>query len=660
MGKFKLWWGKFKQWILAHKLASIITASALVVCVTLSIVLPITLSHKHKYDEKWAYDATSHWHACIGEKCDKQKDNAEHTLKTKTDTTNHWQECDVCGYKKGAATHTYNQNHNDASHWQECSCGYKKDEVTHDLIVAEINDTNHKLGCVDCGYISGELIHTYEADDQVECDNCSHTRAEATLAFTSSFNETNRKKTYDGQSYSFDQSYVTCTSVSFSDIIIEYQSDNGGAEWTTEAPVNSGNYYIRLRVEANGEHTGFELSEDQKIVIEKKSLSLNDFRVVYRQADANRNRWSENVTSANISGILSSDSLQIRFVKNTSASISIEEGKCYNFSTRNDTSDALGVQIVGASNYTLDSSTTGKLYVAKAATSSGEGTSTSLYTYAAEATIAKNGIVYYSSAITRTGTGSAYAFNFNITLNDSNAKVVDVFTKSQYVSATLAADGTLVTYGPNTSSATIVFIGVKYEGEDANKSVTLTLTKNSSTTTMSSTNWENALKFTGSSRAHITLKKDGNVLEECKYNRNDRKYYNNNQGTEEYYDMSAIATCYKYTKNESGNWVRATTSYGSTNEADLAGYNATKFSSIWLGSFEEIFDSFTFSNEDQMYHLDSYTVGDDDVTYTDIALKFENNKLVYAEYEMENNKYTIEAEYPEYLTFDFPSSYTEA
>lgn len=100
MGKFKLWWGKFKQWILAHKLASIITASALVVCVTLSIVLPITLSHKHKYDEKWAYNATSHWHECMGEKCDKTKDNAEHTFVNKNDDTQYWSECSVCGYQK--------------------------------------------------------------------------------------------------------------------------------------------------------------------------------------------------------------------------------------------------------------------------------------------------------------------------------------------------------------------------------------------------------------------------------------------------------------------------------------------------------------------------------------------------------------------------------
>lgn len=38
---------KFKQWIVSHKLISIIIASALVVCIALAIVLPLTI---HKYD----------------------------------------------------------------------------------------------------------------------------------------------------------------------------------------------------------------------------------------------------------------------------------------------------------------------------------------------------------------------------------------------------------------------------------------------------------------------------------------------------------------------------------------------------------------------------------------------------------------------------------
>ncbi len=38
---------KFKQWIVSHKLWSIIIASALVVCIALAIVLPLTI---HKYD----------------------------------------------------------------------------------------------------------------------------------------------------------------------------------------------------------------------------------------------------------------------------------------------------------------------------------------------------------------------------------------------------------------------------------------------------------------------------------------------------------------------------------------------------------------------------------------------------------------------------------
>lgn len=91
---------KIKTWIITHKLVSIIIASVLVVGITLSIVLPLTLRHKHTYSEEWSTNAASHWHECTGKKCDKAKDNAEHTFIDKNNDTQYWLECSVCGYQQ--------------------------------------------------------------------------------------------------------------------------------------------------------------------------------------------------------------------------------------------------------------------------------------------------------------------------------------------------------------------------------------------------------------------------------------------------------------------------------------------------------------------------------------------------------------------------------
>lgn len=641
-------------------------AFLLAICIALPTMFALTAcGHKHKYSEDWSTDATSHWHACTSKDCKETKDSAEHTFEaTNTTETTHKLKCSVCGYEQAETAHTFAQNHNDTKHWQECSCGYKKDEIIHTLTNTADGTYTHKMGCVDCGYIAEEEAHSYESDSETNCDVCLHERNEATLAFktgTYTF-------TYDGSAHAFDKSSLVQTNVSLDEVVVEYSATHDNPVWTTDIPVNAGTYYIRLTVEANGDHTGLTINslEDQSkaININKKVISLTNVVMVYNASELNTNtsQKSLTLTSADVEGLCGSDTLQAKLYKQsgTNTFSEGEEWVVEELQKQDHASKYVGIQASG--NYKFDTTTTGKLYVAKDTTLSGEGTSTSPYIYTAEATIAQHGIVYYSASRQRTN-GIRHAINFDVELSDSNAEIVDVFTKSNGFSATLVADGTLVVYGG--AGNPTVYIGVKYSGSDANKAVSLTLTQNSSTTTISSTDyWSNALNFAGSSRVHISLKKDGSVLEECKYDRDNRKYYKNNQGTEVYYDMGAIAGCYTYTKTDGGNWTRTTTSYDSINEADLAGYDGTKFSSAWLGSFVSIFDLFTFSNEDQMYHLESYTVGEDDVTYTDIALKFENNKLVYAEYKTVDDasveKHTIEVEYPEIVNISFPTNYTTA
>lgn len=88
--------GKIKQWIVAHKVWSIVIASVLVVAISLSITLPLALRHKHTYSD-WSADATYHWHACTGKKCDEITDKAEHTFGDDN-------KCTVCQKTKSTLT----------------------------------------------------------------------------------------------------------------------------------------------------------------------------------------------------------------------------------------------------------------------------------------------------------------------------------------------------------------------------------------------------------------------------------------------------------------------------------------------------------------------------------------------------------------------------
>lgn len=165
---------KFKNWIIAHKLVSIIIASVLVVGITLAIVLPLTLVHKHAFSESWSVDEAHHWHACVSEECEETKDYAEHTFVAKNDETKRWQECSVCGYKKDETSHIFVTKYDETKHWQECSvCGYKKDEANHDFnaenkcqVCQKIKST---LTIAVADYTYGEEVETFQASWITDC-----------------------------------------------------------------------------------------------------------------------------------------------------------------------------------------------------------------------------------------------------------------------------------------------------------------------------------------------------------------------------------------------------------------------------------------------------------------------------------------------------------
>lgn len=626
-------------------------AFLLAICVALPTMFALTAcGHKHSFSDDWTSDATNHWHVCTDEDCDETSDSTEHTFVAKKDGTNHWSECSVCGYKKDEAAHNYATTKYDATkHWKECSCGDKKDEEAHTLTNKDLKTYTHNMGCTGCAYVAGEQNHTYEDDDQTQCDVChSDTRATATLAFktgTYTF-------TYDGNAHAFDKTnLVKVEEADLSEVVVEY-SVSGAATpvWTTEAPKNANTYNIRISVPATKDHTSAVATKEFKI--NQIEIDLTNFSRVYSLDEANRNGWIEKVTSADFSVILSSEEVPLTIGKNTKLTTPVSEGtsydlKWYEESNAGADGDAFAVRGLGDnSNYKIKTGTKGKIYIANSLTATANEGS-----YSAQATIPKNGYAYYSLKMNRTSEN----INFDVTLSDSNVEIVNVYSKVNGLTAKLAADGTLVTNG--TTGTQTIFIVVKYNGGEDSITNTLTLTQNTATTTVANdTAWGNVLNLDTPSRLHVTLKKDGTVIEENKTDKDNKKYYKNDNGTEVYYNYVASKNYfYKWSKNDAGKWVKELvfTSASSSTEANTSAYNAAKFNSELLNALRNLsLNDLEFSSGDQMYKLASKEISG--TNYTNIALKIKAGKLVYAEYELSDNKYTIEVEYS-VSNYDIPA-----
>lgn len=856
----------FKDWVIAHKLLSIIIAAVILVGAASAIVLPIALSHKHDFSAEWVSDGENHWHACTGKDCDEIKDKAVHTYDNACDTTcnvcgatrtvgEHVYDnacdttCNVCGATRTASEHVYENAYDetckvcgaaralryqakDKGEWmtavdfadmthfyitvtfegsygefvrdgnvlwivtyedgeggmskedesfyvkdgetyylvewegdslyrrksgdkddyegyfEELSClvtgslkysDFNYDETTHqysndtatckhtlifvddvivkieallkginphdpDMVVTttvtfeentvtvpenhlfantlsydeenhwyactddncdatiekephtwevkEINTDNHVLRCQDCRYETGAQEHTYEDDDQTQCDTCVHEREQTTLAFKAG----TYTLIYNGEAQTFDKANLVETNVSLDDVTVEYSSSKTDPVWTKDAPVNAGTYYIRLSVAANKDHTSCtvnNLEDSEKVfTISKKSLALTDLTLVYDK-DELRSGGTHyiNLTSSDISGICGTDVLNVKmFIPSDSVLASGTEWilRDSNDYDHMDNSFSLSTE---SANYKFDNKTIGKLIIANATTESGDGSADSPYTYTSSAVaIEKGEIVYYSVKLNRTNRGTeeeAFACEYAISLA-ANTEIVEIIIHDDDISAKMTADGLLLVCGENVEP-TIIF-GVKYTGIDASVSNTFKLTEKFAVRAIAdATAWKNALTFSEGGYK-VVLEKNGTIVEDCRYSNalKAANYYKNLNGNETYYTVQTSATgfeYYIYEKNDSGKWERRslTDYYGSAAEANADALDTIKLSEKWLNNIisAEAFATFTFSEEDLMYHTEiSYKLGDDIVT-THIAIKFENGKLVYAEFTDGENNYTI-------------------
>lgn len=185
-----------KNWILTHKLLTVILACVIGAGAVCAVVLPITLRHEHKFSAEWTTDENYHWHECIGKKCKKVSDKAAHVFdKEEASET----------YLASAATYT-----DAARYYKSCICGVKGTET----------------------FSHGSPLSAKE--------NVVGLKDGVTLG-----------KTYDGEAYTLSEEQISRNGNGA--ITFTYKLKDSEAEFTEAAPENAGEYTVKVSVAATAE-----------------------------------------------------------------------------------------------------------------------------------------------------------------------------------------------------------------------------------------------------------------------------------------------------------------------------------------------------------------------------------------------------------------------
>lgn len=104
-----------KNWILTHKLLTVILACVIGVGAACAVAIPIALRHKHEFSAEWTTDENYHWHKCKDEKCKEVSDKAAHVFDKETVSAT---------YLASEATYT-----DAAKYYKSCVCGVKGAET---------------------------------------------------------------------------------------------------------------------------------------------------------------------------------------------------------------------------------------------------------------------------------------------------------------------------------------------------------------------------------------------------------------------------------------------------------------------------------------------------------------------------------------------------
>ena len=185
-----------KNWILSHKILSIVLACAIGVGAICAVVLPIALRHKHEFSAEWSYDDTEHFHKCLDENCKTVSDKAAHVF-----------DKEVVADKYIVAKATYTEA---AKYYKSCLCGAKGTEI----------------------FNSGSSLSAK--------DNVINLKEGVTLG-----------KTYDGEAYTLTAEEITRNGEGA--ITFMYKLKDSEAEYTETAPKKAGEYTVKVTVAATPE-----------------------------------------------------------------------------------------------------------------------------------------------------------------------------------------------------------------------------------------------------------------------------------------------------------------------------------------------------------------------------------------------------------------------
>lgn len=202
-----------KNWILTHKLLTVILACVIGVGAACAVAIPIALRHKHEFSAEWTTDENYHWHKCKDEKCNEVSDKAAHVFDKETVSTT---------YLASEATYT-----EAAKYYKSCVCGVKG---------AETFDHGSSLSAK---------------------ENVVELKEGVTLG-----------KVYDGEAYALAAEEIARKGNG--EVTIMYQR-KGGVDFGNTAPKNVGEYTVKVSVAATAEWKAAEKTFD--FAITAKPLS---------------------------------------------------------------------------------------------------------------------------------------------------------------------------------------------------------------------------------------------------------------------------------------------------------------------------------------------------------------------------------------------------
>ena len=202
-----------KNWILTHKLLTVILACVIGVGAACAVAIPIALRHKHDFSAEWTTDENYHWHKCKDEKCNEVSDKAAHVFDKETVSAT---------YLASEATYT-----EAAKYYKSCVCGVKG---------AETFDHGSSLSAK---------------------ENVVELKEGVTLG-----------KVYDGEAYALAAEEIARKGNG--EVTIMYQR-KGGVDFGNTAPKNIGEYTVKVSVAATAEWKAAEKTFD--FAITAKPLS---------------------------------------------------------------------------------------------------------------------------------------------------------------------------------------------------------------------------------------------------------------------------------------------------------------------------------------------------------------------------------------------------